>query len=184
MRIGFDIDNTIFPTSNNILKRLRVLYPEKDIRMDMLYVMNVEVVFGIPEREMWDIVDKVVLGVMTPYTGVVETINELAIDNDIFFVTARPEWQCVYTNEVLEDLFDIDFTLECSELKYKIIEYYDIDVFVEDSLKTARNIVERTSCKVILYDKPWNRIDSTFNRVKNWKELKDLIVNYCERWDK
>ena len=176
MILGFDLDDVLFPTARSILINLRLLYPEKDIQMKYLTEKDAASIFDIPEDVVFDNVTKAVESDLEPYANSLCMLSGLAVDNDIHFITSRPESQFSITQSQLSSILDFDFVLDSTVDKHEYVKFWDIDVFVEDDPKYIIPISELTNCKVIVYDKPWNqKLNRKFPRVKNWIEIGNLL---------
>jgi len=75
-------------------------------------------------------------------------------------------------NEIEYDTIDFDFE------KGKYVKKYNLDVFVEDSPKNAKQLYNAECKKIILLDQVWNRKKAycNYKRVLNWKEIFNEII--------
>lgn len=61
--------------------------------------------------------------------------------------------------------------------KAHTVDKYNLDIFIEDSPKNAKQISEAGCEHILLFDQKWNQKDSNFRRVYSWKEIYDYIMN-------
>ncbi|HBH13396.1 MAG: HAD-superfamily hydrolase-like protein [Clostridiales bacterium 38_11] len=110
----------------------------------------------------------------------VEVINQLRKICNIYYVTAREshienitiEW--LKKHGILSEVFHLG-----SFYKNKKAKELNCDIFIEDNLETAKQLVEE-GITVLLIDTGFNRYEKLPNmtRVFNWQEIYHFIGNY------
>lgn len=110
----------------------------------------------------------------------VEVINQLKEVCNIYYVTARESHIETITIDWLKkhDIFSDVFHLG-SFYKNKKAKELNCDIFIEDNLETAKQLVEE-GITVLLIDTGFNRYEELPNmtRVFNWQEIHHFIKNY------
>jgi uncharacterized HAD superfamily protein len=121
------------------------------------------------------------------FEGAKETISSLSENNEIFFITSRPEKIMPETKKFLDKNFShIKFKLIHSgeiygknKTKADICKDNGINVLIEDSASFCLECSKK-GIKTFLFDQPWNRDfnESQFEnitRVKNWEEISEKV---------
>lgn len=111
-----------------------------------------------------------------PSKETVETINLLAKEYEIYYITARPKFLEYQTKKYL-DTYKLPFTdnLYFSENKVSEIKAFDIDWVVEDNLSLCDKLMG--ICGIILIRQLWN--SEGWNRhvtVGYFEQLKELLL--------
>lgn len=194
MLIGIDRDDTLSRFKEYFLKFYNKKYKTK---------YNLNDVFTDDPREFFNLSS---LGVLREYLhfyfstkrlkeippveGAVEGIRDLKNKGyDLAIVTATPrlfdpfgksvrEWAKNYFGETFSNFYLMPiFTLDSkNERKYKALERLEIDIIIEDSLKTASICAER-GMRAILLNYPWNKGDvKGVERVDSWREIAEILV--------
>lgn len=173
MRIGVDLDDTIFCT-NQQFKKYQVEYLRKH---------------KIKEEELWENrhyrVDYIKNNISTIFSDVklkdncVEILNRLAKDgHEIYIVTARKNDYCDdmyrFTKKSLEK-FEIPYAKLVLTEKYKLESCIEneIDLMIDDSKYVCDEL--KSKVKTILFDDQGKHLEYQ-NRVSNWEEIYDLLV--------
>lgn len=111
--------------------------------------------------------------------GAKEGFEEISKNNDIIFVTARPQHMEHITRNFLKKHFVEDPIVFHSgnlhggnRYKHEICLSENVDIMIEDCPRNSLSIAN-AGIKVALLDKPWNQgfIHPNVTRYKNWKEL-------------
>jgi len=162
------------------------------LRYEDITDYNIEnLIEGITKDEVreafYDIIDQQTLEVEDQSKEVLSWVSELS-KRVLIFITSRNPKLGVKTYDNLNKFFnDMDFVVFHEQKETRKSDYinkYGINLFIEDNLDTALDIVANTNCKVLLRDRPWNRhinIKSFKNleRVFNWIQVRDFIyANY------
>lgn len=109
-----------------------------------------------------------------------EIIDELKINNNLYFVTARSENLTDITKEWLNEkgIYNIDVHLLGSDYKIEKAKELNCNLFLEDNPHNAIQIAN-AGIDVILIDANYNKDinHEKITRVKNWNEIKELINN-------
>lgn len=121
-----------------------------------------------------------------PVTGACEAINKLNKENhEIYFITSRPKQNKKLTAMWLEKN---NIPFDCLEVigheadKGVYGDKLGLDMFVDDldtHLDSMKKYKKEWSKGLLLFNKPWNSnkvVDSTFKKVKNWKEITDHVL--------
>lgn len=112
--------------------------------------------------------------------NVKETLEELKINNNLYFVTARSEILTDITKEWLieKGIHNIDVHLLGSDYKIEKAKELNCNLFLEDNPDNAIQIAN-AGIDVILMDANYNKEinHERITRVKNWNEVKELIIS-------
>lgn len=113
--------------------------------------------------------------------GAQQVINKLYLDNTIIFLSSRPS--CLksvlhLTKKNIENaglMYDAIF-LNCSN-KDKFCKDFNVDIFIDNSLKQCKSVDAKSSAKTICYNpklKDNTKVDSVYC-INNWRD----IYNCC-----
>ncbi len=192
IRFGTDMDDCLIDTSSQILKVLGK--PGKKIynsisRYEISKCLNIPI----------EIVEKVIEYVLNlenipTIKDVEEYLPKIYTIVDYFSIITlrKPSSRPLVVGSVQNLLGETkSFHLFLSDRrangvpdKASIIEKIKLDVFVEDRFATSLDIVEKTNCKVFLFDKPWNRNRRKHHgiiRVFSWEEIYDKLLEMREK---
>jgi len=132
------------------------------------------------ESRLQDEIDRVNLLRHLPLMpGSLESINRLARDHAVHFVTARPEDRWGATTRDWLDNCGLEY---CSVMfrKGRKAEVDDrFDVFVEDRLETALELAD-VGIRVFLFNHPWNQVEVlpvNCSRVQMWQEIETGVTD-------
>lgn len=113
--------------------------------------------------------------------GVRDVINDLFINDTIYFVTARDKSLNNVTCEYLKNNEINYHGLYLLGTHYKIDKAQELrcDIFIEDNLTNALQL-SKAGFKVLLMDATYNRADTDLGiiRVYSWSDIYDEITNY------
>ena len=187
MKIGIDIDDVIVEFNKGLLdfynKKFNKIFEfEKmfDWRLNILFNMSLEEAINFV-KEFYDSLefDKIEL-----IFGAKESIENLAKEHELFFVTARHLSVKEKTYSFIEQVFpkfkkEIIFSSEEwneGKLKHEICKELGVEVLIEDRGEYALDCAEN-GIKCFLLDKPWNKkaMHENIIRVNNWNEILNNI---------
>ena len=185
MKIGSDLDSCILDTATIILEKLGK--PGKRL-YNSISRYNIEESLNIP----MNIVEKVIEYVLNlediPYLLDVEKylprIYSLCDEFSIITLRKTKMLRIIhqYIKNILGDGNEFRIYL-CNRYnngnpnKVDIVKKLDLDIFIEDRFSTAVDVAENTSCKVFLFDQPWNRRDHHgLTRVYSWQDIYNKLI--------
>ena len=182
MRIGIDIDDTICCSIENILPHICKYYNldyevEKNKSLSYEYYHGLDNYLDFAKKHYDKIMPNAKLKENSSYY-----INKLhKLGHEIIFITARNNLG-----------FDDPYKLSSDYLKKHNIHYdklivgieekgavckdENIDIFIDDNLRNCAS-VEKENIDVWLFDNCFNRDDNHFDRVYNWENIYNRIVN-------
>lgn len=112
--------------------------------------------------------------------GVLDVLDELYGENNLYFVTAREEGLKDVTLNWLEKngLSKIHIYMLGSDYKIEKARELNCDIFIEDNPLNAMQLAEG-GINVLLIDTNYNKDiqHENITRVKDWKHIKDIINN-------
>ena len=193
MNIGIDIDDTISETFETLLPYSQK-YTIEDLRRksnislsgdisDHFYIVHVN---GWNEQEamvFWEKYYAEILRELNIKKFAADVINKLKEQgHKIYLITARWDMRADSVKEITEKWLE-DNKVKYDELilnashKLKIAEEKNIDIFIDDSFKNCKSILEGTSAKVFLMNTKMNEklSDENIKRVYSWPEVYSLI---------
>lgn len=194
MKIGVDIDGVVA----NFTKKYMEFYKNKinnNIKYEDLTHYNVWKFFDLSEEEYYSMVhtfyESEEFEDMDLIKGVIEAISELSKNNEIIFITSRPEKIRIKTEKFLSKSFkNIDFTVffahdwgskeEYKKSKGDYCVENNIPFFIEDHYDYALECAKK-GIKVFLLEQPWNKESEEHEniiKVKDWKEILEKINGY------
>ena len=190
MNIGIDIDDTITKTSEEIdfyakeytekiLKRKFEINENRVIEAmwaQKVYNWTVE-----EDKKFWKLYYEKIMENVLPKENVVEVINKLYKNNTIVIITARWDKE----NNVIEQI--TKKWLDKNEIKYnkiflgyedkrKIVQENNIDIFIDDNLKTCELIADMNINVLMMntrLNKNVNIKNQKIERVFSWKEIEE-----------
>lgn len=172
MRIGIDLDDTIFCTSeqykkyqNDYLLKYNIsvdeLWNKREYRVDFIK-SNIETIFSDVRLK----------------DNCLKIINKLKNDgNEIYIITARNNDYCddmySFTKQSI-DKFSIPYTklILAEKCKLKSCLNNNIDIMIDDSKYIYDELNEKI--KIILFDDKEKYLNEE-NRVSSWNEIYDLL---------
>lgn len=182
MRIGIDIDDTICNSLENMLPYICKFYNldyDEQIKGGYPY----EYYHNLPNY--YDFAMEFYEKVMPNATlkdGADFYINKLyELGHDVIFITARNDLGFSDPYKLSYDYLkknNIKFNklIVAAKEKGKICREEKIDLFIDDSLKNCFN-VEKENIEVWLFDNYFNQNIKHFDRVYNWEEIYNRIIN-------
>lgn len=191
MIIGIDIDDTITKTTEQIdifAKEYteKILKREFSINFDTYDPMWARGAYAWSkeeDREFWNLYYVKVVENVEPKDNSIEVINELFKDNEIIIISARWDWDSgLIQKKTTEWLNNHDVKYHKLFMghidKRKICNENNINLFIDDSLKTCEEI-ESIGIKTLLMESRRTKEMDTGNisKVKDWLEIREKIFN-------
>ncbi len=192
LNLGFDLDEVVVNLTDRLEKYIKDTY---DIYWPAEYFIEYSIMGGTynEDMELNKEMQKDLLKVVNspelqltakPFDGAKEALLLLKeAGHKIFFITSRPETN---TDSTLEWLKNNNIQFDSLEVigRDKEKGFYgnklDLDMFVDDlekHLVSMSNHKKEWSKGLLLFDRPWNTKDTSFNRVDGWKEIMDYVEN-------
>lgn len=199
MRLGIDIDDTAFITVEAMIKYGDIYDTEivggKGTNGNLGLITNryyLKALYGWDEKtkfEFFDTYYRNILEESYPMKDAVSVINNLKkMGNEIYFITARLQHiqNCDTENITKESLknnnISYDKLIINASNKLKFCLENKIDIFIEDSFDTCKELEENGIKTFLMTTKMNKNIDSgTIERVHNWKELEKKIIDYLKK---
>lgn len=189
MRIGIDIDDTTVVTVKSMIKYADIYDREqlgkKGINGNFGLIQNryyLQALYGWSTEEkfaFFDIYYKNILEECTPLPNAPEVIRKLKEEgNEIFFITARLnnvkncDTETITQNTLNENNIPYDKLIINTSDKLKVCKEYGIDIFVEDSYDTCKELQANGIKSYLMTTKMNENIDtSDIERVSSWDEI-------------
>lgn len=199
MRLGIDIDDTAFITVEAMLKYGDIYDTEvvggKGTNGNLGLITNryyLKALYGWDEKtkfEFFDTYYKNILEESYPMKDAVSVINSLKEKgNEIYFITARLQHIKDCDTENITKVSFKKYNISYDKLiinaanKLKFCLENKIDIFIEDSFDTCKELEEHGIKTFLMTTKMNENIDSNpIERVYSWKELEIKIMNYLEK---
>ncbi len=184
--IGFDLDDVLLNFSDAFRLHVNKALNKKLKRKDMTSFW-LEDVYGVSSEEIKTLLmnfyeHKDHINCL-PIKGSIEGIQELAKNNNLYIITAKPDHLEKITNEWVNKHFPNSFintqfanshyNKERSRKKSEICKELNIEIFVDDSIDNAIDLASE-GIPVLLPDMPWNQVDKLpplVTRVYSWEEI-------------
>ena len=191
MIIGIDIDDTITKTTEQtdiFAKEYteKILKREFSINFDTYDPMWARGAYGWSDeedREFWNLYYVKEVEIVEPKDNSIEVIKELFNENEIILISARWDWDSGIIQKKTEEwLNNHDFKYHKLFMghidKRKICNENNINLFIDDSLKTCEEI-ESIGIKTLLMEsRRTKEIDAgDISKVENWLEVRERIFN-------
>jgi 5'(3')-deoxyribonucleotidase len=109
-------------------------------------------------------------------TGAIEGVQELNELGDVVSITSRPKAAVHDTLVWLSTMFDkaplSGLVIQTNKEQRKSDVIPEPDVYIDDALHNAKDVLDNTDSKIILFDQPWNQggppDNSRLIRVSGW----------------
>lgn len=199
MRIGIDIDDTTVITVKSMIKYADLydtkILGRKGTNGNLGLIQNryyLKVLYGWDDKTKFDFFDtyyKNVLEECVPMANASETITKLKEEgNEISFITARLTQikNCDTENITIKTLKDnnipYDKLIINASDKLKFCKENGIEIFIEDSYDTCRQLEENGIKTYLMTTKMNQNIDAVeIERVKDWNEIYQKVKSYIEK---
>lgn len=167
MKIGIDIDNTICKTLYMANKIYKKQYNKNLFDLDKIEMYRFTAIY---EKEIFD--DCLL------EDNVVDVINKLSKDNEIYFITARSNTYITNIerrtiNYLKKNKINFNNIYFGYDDKLEIFKKLDLDIMIDDDYFVYENLTKK-GYKVLLYDGILNK-NKEGNKVYNWLEIKNII---------
>ena len=182
--IAFDIDGVIADTMSLFLDIAREEYNITDIKYEDITDYALPACLDIDKEILEDIIERITDGrynaKLKPIKGAAEVLKKISEYSELLFITARPrigilkEW---FFSEFMPDISPNRaeiITTGSFEAKTEILIDMKKRWFVEDRLLTCFDLYE-AGITPIVYMQPWNLTTHPFLKVKNWRDIEQLI---------
>ncbi len=115
-----------------------------------------------------------------PMPGAPEVLSELAEHGPLRFVTARiwPESIVAWLHQTLSGVDRESIQVIATgdpAAKASVLRRMGVVHFLEDRLETCEMLAEH-GIRPLLFDQPWNRVESRFPRICNWYQFRRWIA--------
>ena len=191
MNIGIDIDDTIANTAQQIdiwanvffekyLKREFKIHNETGI-LDPKWAKYLYNLTEEEDEKFWNIYYEKIMENVEPKENVIEVINELSEKNNIIIISARWDRENGIIKKITKEWlkkYKIHYDklfLGCED-KRKIAKESNIDIFIDDSYKTCKQISELNIETLIMNTRlNKNFEDENIKRVYSWTEILEYV---------
>lgn len=181
MKIGFDVDNVICNTTEEILNFINNKLPEANLKIEDIKSYWIEE--SLPQKDRWIVplafTMKEVWKKVKLIEGSVQAIERLYNEgHEIYFVTATTPENFRKKISFLKRNFPFlpASYIENNSISIKKKQLLDLDILVDDYLE---NLIGRRNYTSICFDYPWNQNykdnGDTFRRAYNWTEVEKII---------
>jgi|SRR3989344_5252880 len=193
MKIAIDIDEVITDTTTALVNYYNRNYNGRRLRFDDFTQYHIEDVLGISKKEGEAIFERFFnsgeFDKIIPIEGAINSIRDLARENDISILTARPDsyrgktenWFDKYLQEFKKRIIYSDDASSNYRTKAEICRNMEIGLILEDHFRYSVECAN-AGIDVVLFDKPWNKNikHKRIKRVKNWNEAVWRIEEFGE----
>ncbi len=188
MKIGIDVDEIVVEFTKGYLRFYTAKYNKK-VLFENLFSYDLWLPLGISKEEAFELAEEYYNSKdfenIEVVEGAVQGINDLAEENEIFFITSRPVKIKQKTYNFLKAHFpNLNLKLIHSKhyqlpgkKKSELCKELGISFLIEDD---ERNVLDcaKEGVKVIVLSKPWNKNlqeQSNIIKANNWREVPSLI---------
>lgn len=181
--LGFDIDGVVADTMAVFVRLAKERYGLMDLTKDHLCEYDLFRCLSLERSIIEDLIcltldDDHTLQI-PPFPGAPQVLTELSRYAPLRFITARiwPEsitqWLHRQLPEVPHERIQVIAT-GAPEAKLKILQELGVRYFVEDRLETC-HVLAQDGIQPLVFDQPWNRVDTTFPRFHSWQQLRECL---------
>lgn len=187
MRIGIDIDDTITDSWPSLIEIMC-----KDFGKDVNEVIKGKLIYeGVTDLSFDDYlkyssgVFPFVLKNVRLKDNVLDVLNKLSVNNEIYFITARLDACYGDAYKFSKDFLDrnnipYNGLVANAREKGSVCESLGIDLFIDDSRKNCEN-VSNCGIPVIMFSNYFNSDENRFRKVSNWNEVLDIVEGLCKK---
>lgn len=177
--IAFDIDGVVANTIGAFIKEAREKYgiviryeDIKEYELSKAVNMREEILIELAKKILYEPLE---MGIR-PIRGAIEVLKRLSNRTELLFVTARPDKKGIekWLKRYLDGTRFYVIATGRHEEKANLLKEYGKRYFVEDRLETCY-ILKDSKIIPIVFEQPWNRKPHPFIKVKNWRELEEII---------
>lgn len=183
MKIGIDLDDVVFNTTEQVLKVFNNLY-NTDVQLSDIVCWDFDKCKQIPEAykdAIWDIFqDNNVWDNTSVYKDCIDSIYQLSQEHDIFFVTATRTRNMIYKLQLLQMNFPFIEDIDKCLIKAENKQLLNLDVLIDDNMENFKS----AAYYGIVFSQEWNKnideadskyCNSNCFRVNSWKEIPQYI---------
>jgi len=182
VRIGIDIDDTICCSIENMLPYICKFY-NLNYEVEKAKCLSYDAYHGLPNyREFANLTYESVMPNARLKEKANYYINLLSeLGHEIIFITARSDF-VIYKIYKLSKEYLEKYNIHYDKLvvgareKGKVCIEESIDIFIDDNLRNCHN-VEESNIKVWLFHNNFNKDDKHFDRVNDWEDVYNRILN-------
>lgn len=170
-RLGIDMDEVMADLMPEWIRRINKI-TGKDYTVNDVTNWNVPKSLNLDEELCLKILeDKDLYNNLDPIDGAIKTIKELNEKYDLYIVSYAPtnislKHKGVWLNKYLPFIERRQWIF--TQSKHLI----DLDILIDDGIHN----LETFKGRAILFTRPWNVECNKFERVNNWKEVRDLLL--------
>lgn len=198
MKIGIDIDDTTLVLVKSMIKYADIydiqILGRKGINGDLGLIQDryyLKVLYGWDDETKYDFFNRYYKNVLEESVALLnapEMIRKLKEEgNDIFFITARLtqisncDTESITKKTLQDNNIPYDKLIINASDKLKFCQENGIQIFIEDSYKTCKQLQENGIKTFLMTTKMNEKIDSgDIERVKDWKEVYQKVKLYME----
>ena len=183
LRIGIDIDDTITDTYPTFLSLVSVYYGMDYNKLLKNKPSYKELHKTLPECEKFvEYCYHIMVKIVPLKEHVIEVLKKLREhDCEIIIITARNSSEYTSPYKISYDYLNkmgVPFDKIVAGAKDKGLECVNqgIDIFIDDNIPNCR-AVRKKGIRVIRFDSGSKQKDNSFETVRSWNEVYDLIIN-------
>ena len=184
-KIAFDIDGVVLDFTECFLKTAKFEFGIlKETKFSDITRYEYSECLDISNDTVFYIVDYILNNSskykISPVNGAVEVLTKISKHIPLVFVTARHGYSIEQTKESLHSILPgVDKSkikiIHCKgSEKISVLKKLNINHFIDDRTRNCR-ILKENGINVFLFDRPWNKTTETFNHVKSWDDIWDLL---------
>lgn len=182
MRIGIDIDDTICSTWETLVPyfcdKFGLNY-NKLLNNQGNYKALMDIV-GIDKYDEFieEIISKIILQVPLK-EGAKEVINELSIDNEIYFITSRSEEEYDYPYKTSKEFLEkngihYDKLIVDAQDKGLVCKNLNVDLFIDDRISNCRSVLKQ-GIMTLMFETVFNKDCQEFKKISSWNDVKQYV---------
>lgn len=199
MRIYIDFDDVLCETAQALSEMARKIF-KRDVPYEQITVFDLQHAFSLSGDEieyMMDLAHEIeFLEHLRPAPGAVDGLKHLlAQGHEVVIVTGRPSychegslrWMRRFGLESLEIIYVDKYGRAARTIPAEappmlnLDEFYQLafDVAIDDSPAALDLLVNLDNCKVLIYDRPWNRAYCSTEDMLRCSSWTDILNSLC-----
>ncbi len=170
LRLGIDLDGVTVALQDAVNRFVAHHWGVEEVPVDR---WDWTQGYAIPSAEIWERfyaegVDYIATA--GPIPGAIVSLQRLAEEHDVRFITYRPDVTRDATRLWLTRA-NLDLPVHYEQQKWTV----PCDLYVDDHGPTIKEMDDR-GCRAVMFDQPWNWSFTPATRAHSWSDIEELVA--------